>query len=924
MTLEPGTRLGSYEILGTLGAGGMGEVYRARDASLKREVAIKLLPPEVAADPDRLARFEREARVLASLNHPGIATVHGFERAQPQPFLVMELVPGDTLHERLARGAMPIQEALPIFSQIAEALEAAHEKGVVHRDLKPANIKLLLDGRVKVLDFGLAKATAADEGTTSASYSPTLTAAATRRGEIMGTAAYMSPEQARGRPVDRRADVWAFGCVLYEALAGRAAFEGETITDILASVVRSEPDWGALPRATPEPARRLLRRALQKDPKDRLRDMADARLDLGDAMAALQGGGAPGARSGGWTDGEARVGTGGARAGGGEAPFPWLATPAARRRFAFIGTLALAGGFAAGLLVARRAPTVAGRPQMARRVVSLSIRRDPAGPPSAVTISPDGTQIAYGEEREGVWRIVRRRLDSFDGVPVRGTEGGMNPFFSPDGDWIAFFADGKLRKVPAVGGAMTALADAYFAGGGVWGDDDRILFVPDRGPGGQQRGLARVAAAGGVPETITTPDASRGERAHYWPSLLPGGEWILFTVETARGYGIDAFSLKTKERRHLVDEGTRPRYSPSGHILYSDVSAQTVTAVPFDAGRVAIAGVPVGLQVKADYVPNGALSFDISPDGTFVYAPWRLSEPRTVVSVDRHGAVTPLLDKEERWGEPRLSPDGRTLLLRKTAAPDCDLWLYDLARKTLTRFAHEGDSHAPMWSSDGKQILYSLDAGSGFHVVQKAVDDSTASEPLPAGDSGDPTPFSMTADGRLLAYTVHQPGTGFDIWILPMRGDRTPRPFLTSEFKETDPAFSPDGSALAYVSDESGRDEVYVRSYPGPGVRSQVSTSGGSSPKWSGNGRELFYVQHDTVMVVAAETKPAVRVSAPQALFSGNYLFQRGFNFDVTPDGRRFILLKMTGDMPPSDLRVVLGYDEVLRHVAPAAGGSRP
>ena len=619
MALTPGTRFGAYEVTAQIGAGGMGEVYRARDTTLNRDVALKVLPELFALDPDRLARFKREAQVLASLNHPNIAAIYGFEGTEGLQALVLELVEGPTLADRIAQGPMPLDEALPIAKQIADALEAAHERGIVHRDLKPANIKVRDDRTVKVLDFGLAKALEGDVAAANISQSPTLSVAATRLGVILGTAAYMSPEQARGKPVDKRTDIWAFGCVLYEMLTGKHAFDGDDVTDVLSRVLQRDPDFNALPAATPRAVRKLLGRCLQKDPRSRLRDIGDAKAELDEPVE----------------DASLQVLAGGTRM--------------SRRQKVLVGALLLVSALAGSLATwwTMRQPLAQpvgvlhasiALPATASPLTAIAPAIGGSGSSAAaMAISPQGTHVVYTGRAGNRMQLYMRSLDGRDVVPIDGAAGG-SPFFSPDGQWVAFFADGKLKRVPVEGGAPLTICDAAFGFGGAWSDDGTIVFA-----GVLQGGLSRVSVTGGPPQPFTT--LAEGETAHRWPAFVPGTRDVVFAAGS--GFNWDAGrvaiqSLDAAEHRVLFEGGTNPRYASTGHILFA--RAGSLFAVPFDAARRVTVGDPrVVLQGVSTFGLAGTAQYAVSTGGTLVYLPGGVEDVRrSLVWVDRRGREQPV------------------------------------------------------------------------------------------------------------------------------------------------------------------------------------------------------------------------------------------------------------------------------------------
>jgi serine/threonine protein kinase/Tol biopolymer transport system component len=886
MALASGTKLGPYEIAAQIGAGGMGEVYQAHDTKLGRDVAIKVLPEAFAHDADRLSRFQREAKMLASLNHPNIATIHGLEQSGGTSYLVMELVSGETLSERVKRdGAVPIEETLAIAKQIAEALEAAHEKGIIHRDLKPANVKLTPEGKVKVLDFGLAKAFEADSAAEDMSNSPTLSRAATLQGVILGTAAYMSPEQARGKSVDKRTDIWAFGCVLYELLTGKQAFDGEDITEILAAVVKIEPDWTRLPEATPTTIGVLLRRCLRKDRRQRLQDAAGIRIEIEETLAAPH-----------------------------VAPSV-AATKGWRQLLPWAGALVLSAVI--GLAVWNLKPsTWAGSRPVARLTAVLSPGEElVVSMFPAIALSRDGTQLAYVARRAGVQQLYLRPFESLEGKPISGAEGALSPFFSPDGHWVGFFAEGKLKKVPVTGGTPITICDAPGAWGGSWGQNDVIYFAR-----GSFSALWQVTAKGETPRPFTKLDGQTGEVSHRWPQVLPGGKAVLFSVWTGPGRDERQIQLQmvgSGERRLLVQGGSSGYYVPTGHLVYSRQG--TLMAVPFDLARLEVAeSAPIDVTEGVLDTEEGT-QYAVSSNGPLAYVPGSPQQyESTLVWVDRNGKSEPLSAPPRFYFAPRLSPDGQEVALW-TFGATADVWIYDLVRGTVTRLISQGSSQFPIWTPDGKRLTYRGTRGGSRNLFWKMADGSGAEERLTTGE-GTQTVGSWSPDGQVLAFTAGGSTTGSDIWILRL-SDRKTQPFLQTPSNESAPRFSPDGRWLAYISDESGRVEVYVQPYPGPGGKWQISTEGGTGPVWNRNGRELFYRSGDKMMAVEIATQPGFAAGKPRVLFEGQYQPAPGnySNYDVSPDGQRFLMLKPMeqAERAPTQINVVLNWFEELKQKVP-------
>jgi Tol biopolymer transport system component len=880
MALAAGTTVGSYEITGAIGAGGMGEVYQAHDTKLGRDVAIKVLPQAFAHDPERLSRFQREAKMLAALNHPNIATIYGLEQSNGTSYLVMELVSGETLAERLKRdGTVPIEEALAICKQIAEALEAAHEKGIIHRDLKPANVKVTPEGKVKVLDFGLAKAFAGDSAAEDPSNSPTLSMAATMHGVILGTAAYMSPEQARGKAVDKRTDTWAFGCVLYELLAGKQAFQGETVTDILAKVLQGEPDWQLLPRATPLEIRNLLRRCLQKDKTLRLRDAGDARIEILEALS----GPAPSAPT-----------VGAARFVGGSQVIGVLALAA-------VALLAMGG-----IAVWNLKPTPA-------KAVSRTVITLPPGDQlaaldyPAIALSPDGIKLAYVGFHAGTRQIYLRSLDDLEANPISGTEGANTPFFSPDGQWLGFFAGGKLKKIPVSGGTAQTLGNAVIPMGATWSSKNGIIFSPSNGTS-----LEQISDSGGTSRRLTSLD--KGESSHGWPQSVAEGNAVLFAT-IGGNPGVYVQPLGSGERRILVPGSTSPRYATTGHLIYAQ--GGNLMAATFDSKRLRITGsaVPMVEGILRIPVISGA-QYDFSGTGSLVYIP-AVQAAEQLVWVSRNGAEQILPAPAHAYVYPRISPDGRRVAV-SIAEVDLQLWIYDLTRDTLTKLAFGGDqNYTSAWTPDGKRLALMSNKEGPLNIFWQSADGSGQPERL-ATNENTSIPRSFSPDGQLLTYASVNPTTGYDIWVLRI-SDRQAKPFLITPSNESVPSFSPDGHWLAYISDESGRYEVYVQPYPGPGAKYQISNEGGTEPVWNPNGKELFYRSGEKMMAVDVSSQPNFSVGKAKMLFRGTYL-RTPFTYpqyDVSPDGQRFLMIKPTEQSSSLNQIVIVQnwFEELKRRV---------
>jgi serine/threonine-protein kinase len=895
-----GRRLGVYQVLALLGAGGMGEVYRARDTRLGRDVALKVLPREFSDHPDRLARFEREARALAALNHPHIATIHGVEDVElsigtgPSTAvhaLVLELIEGDTLAARIYQsggrqgvGGLPIDDAVTIARQIAEALEAAHEKGIIHRDLKPANVKITPDGLVKVLDFGIAKLPPGNARDAESPDQSTLTVADTREGLIIGTAAYMSPEQARGQTIDKRTDVWAFGCVMYEMLSGRAAFARKTSTDTLAAILESEPDWRALPDTTPPGMRRLLRRCLAKDPKYRLRDIGDARLELADVLTTVD------AESIGVPSGSAQA--------------------SRRWRQIVVGVGLVALGAASALLWTFSRPAVQPpSPALTRTMITLPSDQelDTRGGAHPLAIAPDGRRIAYVADAGGRTQLYIRSMDAFEPKPIAETEGAQYPFFSPDGEWVAFFAAGKLKRVAVRGGSPLTICDAPIVGNGAtWSPDGTIVFDPGNA------GLLRVAATGGAPEPLTTRDQNIDNGNLSWPQFLPNGRGLLATVRVAGGATsvLAVLSLETREWRRL-GPGSQAQYLPSGHLLYHAVTVREgeLQVVAFDAESMTIRGTPVAALDTVFRAQNGgAAYFAVAQTGTLVFTPGGYA--RTLVRVNRDGRRTPITDDRRGFRHPEISPDGRLVAVTVDPRPS-QVWVYDIARRSGIPLSTTGHSLGPVWSRDGRRVAYS----SEMDMFWRAADASGAAERLLTRE-GAQYPTSWSADGDLLFDDSAVPTqVSSDIWVLPLKGP--PRPLIATAREERAGRLSPNGRWVAYHSDESGRLEVYVRPFPNVDDRKwTISTAGGRRAVWASSGRELFYAAGSAIMRVPVTTQGTTfSAGTPEALFSGPFDLATT-DFSITPDGSHFIMVEGDPNARPTQIHVVSGWNEEVTHLA--------
>ena len=862
-----------------------GEVYRARDTKLDRDVAIKVLPDEFAKDEERLARFEREAKLLASLNHPNIASIYGLEESGGVKALVLELVEGPTLAERIQEGPIPIEEALPIARQIAEALEAGHEAGVIHRDLKPANAKVKEDGTVKVLDYGLAKAL---EGEAPASrdselsQSPTLTRHGTQIGVILGTAAYMSPEQAKGKRVDKRTDIWAFGAVVYEMLTGTRAFHGGDVAEVLASVIKSEPDWAALPGGTPVSLQRVLRLCLTKDVKGRFRDIGDVQLAIGAFDTVPTADPTEGPSSGGW-----------------------------RRAIAITGAAGVLF-IVTGVAISRMSRPVESPRPVARVSIPL-----PAGVSlhtasrRAVALSPDGSGLVYNANGQLYYRAMNQTV----ATALRGTEGASGPFFSPDSAWVGFWAEGQLWKVGIRGGAPVSLCDARDrAGSGVWGSrwgaDNTIVF------GQRGTGIMRVSADGGTPEVLISFPDFGGDVSH-GPQLLPDHKAVLFTLTNGGKWDdtrIVVQSLETGERKLLIQRGSDARYLATGHLVY--VQEGTLFAVPFDMDELAVAGsaIPMAEGVMMAGTTSVAAQFSVSDNGSLIYLPGTEAEgKRALVWVDRDGKEEAIAAEPRGYTSLHISPDeGRVAL--DVRDQENDIWIWDFDRETLSRLTFSpGVDMYPIWTPDGRRVAFGSTRGGIPNVYWKESDGTGAIERLTESETAQ-FPNAFTSDGRQLLFFDE---TGGDLGMLSLEGSA--ELLLATEFDERNADISPDGRWLAYASNVSGQYGIYVRPFPNVEEGQWlISKDGGTQPLWAPDGRELFYLAPGSrLMAVGVETKPGFTPGDAQELFGGYYARQGRRTYDVSPDGERFLMIKEGAGRGGEGFILVQNWFEELKRLVP-------
>ena len=884
----------------------MGEVYRATDTKLNRDVALKILPEQFASDSQRMGRFQREAEVLASLDHPNIGQIYGIEEAGATKALVLQLIEGPTLAEKIAQGPIPVEDTLKIALQIAEGLEAAHEKGVIHRDLKPANIKVTPEGQVKILDFGLAKALEgeAPDSSLSQSQSPTLTAAATQAGVILGTAAYMSPEQARGKPVDKRADIWAFGVVLYEMLTGHRTFEGEDVADTLASVLKSDPEWKALSEETPSVVQRLLQRCLMRDVQQRMRDIGEARITIDEYLA----------------DPSAGI----------EQPVAEFVQAAPQSKLPWVAAIAL------GIVVAG----VAGwslRPPEPQPLAPVT-RFDHGLPDGQdfrnngrplVAVSPDGSQIVYVANNQ----LYLRNLDEMEARPIQGTdEISDNPFFSPNGEWIGYFSlsDSQLKKIATIGGAPVTLCDATDPLGASWGLDDTIVY-------GQPEGIMRVSANGGAPELVIPME--KGELVH-GPQILPGGEWALFSLTTVMSVTrwdeaqIVVQSLDSGERKILWEGGSDARYVPTGHLVYA--LEDVLLALPFDLASLEVSGGPVPIVEGVQRAPparTASAHYGFSDRGTLVYLPGTAAgvQMRVLALVDRNGRVERLNAPPKQYLSPSMSPDRQTLAVQSVEASENVIWVYDLTGdRAIQQLTFEGNNHRPVWTPDSQRITFSSDRDGMESLYWMPADGSGVAERLTTAEEGTSHRMgSWSPDGELLVFNVIRENlTDRDIWTLSVDDRETQSLYDAPGTTYTGAQFSPNGEWLAYGAGPSApAEDIYVEPFPPTGSRRRISQNGGHYALWSPEGNELFYrpalSSAPTLRSVEIVTEPAFAFSNEQTLPVEGFTVVGGYrDYDMSPDGTR-LLMVFPADRPESgeparpQINIVLNWFEELKERVP-------
>jgi len=887
-----GKTISHYNILQKLGEGGMGVVYKAQDTKLGREVALKALPEEFAQDRERLARFEREAKLLASLNHPNIATIYGLEESESFNFLTLELVEGETLAEKLLSGPLKIKEALEICFQIAEGLESAHEKGIMHRDLKPSNVKITPEGKVKILDFGLAKAfEVAETGKVSSVdpfKSPTLTVGTSRSGVILGTAAYMSPEQARGKPLDKRTDIWSFGCLLYEVLTGRRTFKGETTSDNIAAILEHEPDWKALPSETPPSVRKLLRRCLEKDPKRRFHDIADARIEIDDTLNET-----PVSSSAELTTGPSRRVT---------------------RSWWITGILLLMTAVIVGITTW----------MLTRSETSSLSRRFIIVPPSSapisiaegsdVAISPDGIRLAYVADHGTSTRLCMRLINEFEATPLSDTENARMPFFSSDGKWLGYYSDlnQKIMKIPILSGKSVPLqicsAPSVFSA--YWGGDDTIIF----GSRDKGYGIRRVSAGGGEPEALTEPEIDKNEIAHDSPILLPDGRTLLFVVRMEGGLEeslIVAQDLATGERKTLAKGGTNIQYVPTGHLVYN--RRGSLLAAPFHQEQLRVGNwVPVVDDIRAG--GSNAAEFSFSRDGTLVYIYGMTRREQYLTWIDNQGREIPLIEKRNTYSMARISPDSSRLALAiwDKAVGANNIWIYDLQSRVYEQITFEGNNTVPIWSPGGQRVAFITRSGGTSKICLKYLEDTRETTTLWTSDN-DLSLFSWSPDGNWLAFVSAGSETKSDIWLFSVK-DNKAVPYLNTSSNETSPAFSPDGKWLAYASDEQGFLQIYVKPFAAEGGKRKISLEGGVDPKWAISGKKLFYQGGDKIMAVSINTMPRFEIlGQPEPVYEKGAIT----DYDIHPKDSRLLLVKESSEYADLlQIRVVLNWFEELYRIA--------
>ena len=883
-----GNTLSHYKIIEKLGQGGMGEVYLAEDSRLDRKVALKILPPHLSDRAELRERFEREARAVSSLNHPHICTLYDIGEQDGIHYLVMEHLVGETLETRLAKGSLPLEQTLEYAIQIADALDKAHRQGVVHRDLKPGNIMLVKSG-AKLLDFGLAKLQAADTPT-NLSALPTEQANLTAEGTILGTLQHMAPEQLEGKEADSRTDIFAFGAVVYEMATGKKAFEGKSQASLIAAILKDDPaPMTECQPMTPSLLDQVVKKCLAKEPDERWQTASDL-------MTGLR-----------WVT---EVGT----------PvdsFPSATTPALWKQ---VVPWSVAAGLMGIFALWGLWPSSPSELPISRRLtITLPSPHIQSNFGPTMALSPDGQHFVYVSVNESnEHQFFRRSMDQFDHVLISGTQHTRNFFFSPNGKWVGFLStvDGTLKKVSVMGGSPQPICEVSFAvRGASWGPDGNIIFGVGQGP---DAGLYQVSASGGSPQRLTRPDSERDEVDHRWPYILPGGKAVLFTIRVS-GSGdsdnrIAVLSLETGEWKTLIHGGDDPRYSPTGHLLF--IRSENLMAAPFDLKTLEVTGESVPVINNVSVTSQGMANLTFSGDGTVIYLPAGQASSSRLVWVDRDGKTELVLERQGRFDEPRLSPDEQTISFTMRNELERHVWIYDLNRGTLNPLTFEGENARGLWTPDGDRIIFASNRTGPFNIYS-----------IPAG--GGEAELLVTREQNLVVTSVSQGGkflfaTGpilSDIWVSSLEGDRKPEPFLETRFHERNAVFSPDGNWVAFTSDRSRRDEIYIQPYSNDGKIEQISNTGGRQPMWSHDGKELFYRNGDAMMVVPIQMEPTFKAVTPQPLFRGTYTdayFGSTSNYDVTDDGQRFVMVESSAQgITGTTLHVVLNWFEELKRLVP-------
>jgi serine/threonine protein kinase/Tol biopolymer transport system component len=898
MALPSGTKLGPYEILSALGAGGMGEVYRGRDTRLERDVAIKVLPSNLSSDPSLKQRLEREAKAVSKLSHPHICTLHDIGHQDGVDFLVMELLEGETLEQRLTKGALSSEQTVRYAAQIAEALAKAHKQGLTHRDLKPSNIMLTKSG-AKLMDFGLAKQAGPAPLAAALTEMTMEQSKLTGEGTIVGTFQYMAPEQLEGKEADARTDIFALGEVIYEMVTGKPAFSGKSRASLIAAILTTEPpSITQLQPLTPRVLERVVKKCLAKDPEERWQSASDLASEL---QWMAEGG----------SQASAAVMTADRRS------FRSSAT----RRLAPWGLIA-ALAISVAILSWRQflSPTSDSRP-IAHLTVNLPLKVSLGVPEYPLfALSRDGTQLVFVGAKDGVTQLYTRRINQWDAVPITGTEGASRPFLSPDGQWVAFTSGRTLKKVAVAGGPTIDLAETGW-GGGSWGADDLIVYTQT-----YNGGLWKISASGGSPQMLTSPDRSKSELAHWWPQILPDGDTVIFTAFSTPNErsSIAVRSLKTGKEKTLIEGGTFGRYLP-GYLIFS--RGETLIAVPFDERKLELTGAPVPvLDGIACFPQNGDSEFAVSENGTFAFLPTSfIATEQKLVSIDRKGKIQTIRDNIHLHGGLRLAPDGQRIALGLIeAGHPPDIWIHDLMRGSFSRLTHGPASNFnPIWTPDGKHLLYTSERPL-FEIYRKSADGGGTEEAV-LTTPNDKYPISISPDGNTLLFSTSDPNTQADLWLAPLQQPKDAKPFVVSPFDETQGTISPDGRWVAYQSDESGKSEIYVVDFPGGANRVQASTDGGSEPVWSRNGKELFYRSGKKFMSVPVKAGASFIPDSGHVLFESDFVAnsKQGIAaYDVSPDGQRFYFVQEDSKKDrQAKLSLVLNWSEELKRLAPARSG---